>query len=140
MDEDIQAYNHHVQVLKDIKLPAPYELFVMPTLPLVVRIGVEASKDNVTGEPFSWHGRRWPLSTHMTDGEIVQTVFLALQTAMEHETREQFTYQGVAVFDPHWDISQLVALGRLPTSKAFRTPPPIAAEGDAHLAGALGTG
>lgn len=65
---------------------------------------------NVTGQPLSWEGRKWPISEYMTDGEIVQTAFKALLTALEHEAREKFTYRGVSVFDPHYDIEKLVAL------------------------------
>lgn len=68
--------------------------------------------DNVTGEALttSWKGRHWRLSQWMTDGEIVQTALKAVLTALEHEAREVFTYQGMAVFDGHYDIDALVAL------------------------------
>lgn len=69
---------------------------------------------NITGEPMSWQGRKWALSKHMTDGEVVQTAFLAIMTAMEHEIREQFKYKGQAVFDPHYNINKLVELRRQP--------------------------
>lgn len=65
---------------------------------------------NVTGEPLSWRGRKWRISKHMTDSEIVQTIFKAVLTALEHETRENFLYKGQAVFDPHYDLDKLVAL------------------------------
>lgn len=73
-------------------------------------------KDNRTGYPSVWKGRKWPLSVWMTDGEVVQTAFLALMTALEHEAREKFTYKGVTVFDPHYDIDKLVALRQAPDS------------------------
>jgi (2Fe-2S) ferredoxin len=66
-----------------------------------LRVTANDGRDNVTGEP---------LSPHMTDGEIVQTAFLAVMTALEHEAREQFTFDGVSVFDPHYDIHELVRL------------------------------
>lgn len=65
---------------------------------------------NVTGADITWTSRKWQLSWHMTDGEVVQTAFKAVLTALEHEAREQFTYRGVTVFDPHYDIEKLVAL------------------------------
>jgi len=70
------------------------------------------SKDNVTGEDMTWYGRKWLLSPHMTDSEIVQTVFKAVMTAVEHEVREQFKYKGESVFDPHYDLEKLVELRR----------------------------
>ena len=68
--------------------------------------------DNVSGDPITWIGRKWRLSEHMTDGEVVQTAWLATLTAIEHEARENFRFQGVTVFDPHYDIHKLVALRR----------------------------
>lgn len=78
---------------------------------------------NVTGEPITWRSRKWRLSPHMTDGEVVQTAFLAAKTAMEHEMREKFTYKGVTVFDPHYDIDKLVELRSSPGSIKGRTAP-----------------
>jgi hypothetical protein len=75
-----------------------------------LRVTANDGRDNVTGEPLAWFGRKWRLSPHMTDGEIVQTAFLAVMTALEHEAREQFTFDGVSVFDPHYDIHELVRL------------------------------
>lgn len=65
---------------------------------------------NITGADLSWRSRKWLLSQHMTDGEVVQTAFKAVMTTMEHEARENFKYKGHAVFDPHYDIDKLVAL------------------------------
>lgn len=64
-------------------------------------------RDNVTGSTMRWKSRKWLLSPHMTDGEIVQTAFKATMTAVEHEARERFKYRGVSVFDPHYDIDEL---------------------------------
>ena len=54
--------------------------------------------------------RKWLLSRHMTRSELVQTAFKCVLTSLEHEAREQFTYQGAAIFGPHFDVEQLVAL------------------------------
>ena len=67
-------------------------------------------KCNVSGKAFQWGGRKWRLSKFMTKSEIVTTAFKAVLTATEHETREQFKYKGVSIFDPHYDVEQLVAL------------------------------
>ncbi len=63
--------------------------------------------DNVTGGRTVWKGRKWFLSPHMTRSEIVNTVFKAVLTAVEHEAREQFLYRGRSIFDPHYDVDQL---------------------------------
>lgn len=81
----------------------------------ILRVGDPHGVDNTdASKPMPWRGRKWLLSEHMTDGEIVQTAFLATMTAMEHEVRELFTFQGQSVFDPHYDIHKLVALRALP--------------------------
>lgn len=71
---------------------------------------------NYSGEGFAWKGRKWFLSEHMTDGEIVQTALMACLAASEHEIREQFKYRGVSIFDPHYDIERLVELRSDPSS------------------------
>ncbi len=60
--------------------------------------------------PEIQRGRKWYVSRHATRGEVIQTAFLAVKTAQEHELREQFTYRGRAIFGPHFDIGTLVAM------------------------------
>jgi hypothetical protein len=74
-----------------------------------IRVGDPEAKCNTTGKPMPWWGRKWYISPHMTDGEIVQTIFLACRVAVEHELREQFKYKGAAIFDPHYNLDILVA-------------------------------
>ena len=54
-----------------------------------------------SGELVTCRGRKWLLSPHMTDTEIVQTAFLAVLKAEEHETRESFLVHGKAIFNTH---------------------------------------
>ena len=58
----------------------------------------------------SWNGRKWYISAYSTKSEIVQTAFLAIKTAEEHEMREQFLYDGAAIFGPHFDVNALVEI------------------------------
>lgn len=54
----------------------------------------------------SWTGRKWLISQHMTETEVVNTCYLALVQATMHELQEAVHYHGRAVFDPHaavWD-------------------------------------
>lgn len=55
-------------------------------------------------------GRKWLLSPHMTEGEVVQTALMAVLAALEHEAREDFTYKNQAIFGPHYDLEILVAV------------------------------
>ena len=64
----------------------------------------------ITGELHTWKGRKWPLSRHMTDSEVIQTCFLAAKVATEHELREHFKWNDQPIFRPHFDISDLHAL------------------------------
>lgn len=75
---------------------------------------------NVTGEPMTWKGRKWRLSPHMTKSELVQTAFLAILVATEHETREQFRFRGCAIFGPHFDVEHLVTMASDPRNEDTR--------------------
>jgi hypothetical protein len=103
-------------IINSIKLPFGWELHARHDARgfAYIQVGDSAARDNVTGEATAWRGRKWLLSEHMTDGEVVQTAFLAVMTAVEHEAREVFTYQGRAIFDPHYDIYKLVELRARP--------------------------
>lgn len=65
--------------------------------------------------------RKWYVSPWATTSEVVQTAFLAVKTAQEHELREQFTYCGKAIFGPHYDVR---ALRDLEIPHDVRTPMP----------------
>jgi hypothetical protein len=54
--------------------------------------------------------RKWPMSPHMTDSEVVQTAFKCVLTSREHDTRERFTYKWQRIFSPHFDVEDLVRL------------------------------
>lgn len=62
---------------------------------------------NVTQAPLLWTGRKWRLSEHMTKSELVQTAFMAVLAAEEHEARAAFRYRGRSIFDPHYDVDRL---------------------------------
>jgi hypothetical protein len=51
--------------------------------------------------------RKWLLSEHMTESEVVQTCLLLVLTALEHEAREEFQYEGKALFHPHHGLAGL---------------------------------
>lgn len=56
------------------------------------------------------HGRKWYVSKHATLSEVVQTCLKAVLTAVEHEAREQFTFDDSAIFSPHFDVMALRGL------------------------------
>jgi hypothetical protein len=69
----------------------------------VILLTVEFHADNER-----WTGRRWVISRHMTDSEVVQTCLKAVLTAEEHEAREKFTFMDKPVFGPHINILELL--------------------------------
>lgn len=56
--------------------------------------------------------RKWVLSPWMTKSEVVGTAFKCVITAVEHEARESFTYQGERIYSPHYDVDALANLCR----------------------------
>jgi len=76
---------------------------------------------NVTNTEMIWSSRKWQLSRYMVRSEFVNTVFKAVMTAEEHETRELFTYKGKSIFDPHYNVEKLVELRSNPTALEERT-------------------
>lgn len=54
-----------------------------------------------------WSSRKWYISEHMTPSEVIQTIFKAALTAEEHETREKFLFDGIAILGPHIDLIKL---------------------------------
>lgn len=73
-----------------------------------LRVVCANGTDNVTGEPYAWKGRKWRLSYHMTDMEVVNTAFKAVLTALEHEARELFKVDDVALMDSHRDLDDVL--------------------------------
>jgi hypothetical protein len=66
--------------------------------------------DTITGRIERQYTRRWPLSPEMTKSEIVATAFKCVMTSQEHKCREWFTYCGAAIYQPHYDVDDLLAI------------------------------
>jgi hypothetical protein len=107
--EEQECIQHFDDVLTRVDFPEFY--FVVSVSKGAFYFQIECNgRCNVTDAQARWKSRKWLLSPHMTDGEIVQTAFLAVLTALEHEARERFKYRGVSIFDPHYDVEELVRL------------------------------
>jgi hypothetical protein len=71
-------------------------------------------KDAITGEMGMGYGGKAYLSEHMTDSELVQTIFGLYKGYWEHEARETFQWNGRRVFGPHiatealWEVARRV--------------------------------
>ena len=56
-------------------------------------------RDDPQEEP--WNSRKWYVSIHATESEVVQTALLCVLQAEEHEAREAFHYKHAACFSPY---------------------------------------
>lgn len=65
-----------------------------------------------TGVMEKQHCRKWMLSFHMTNSEIVLTAFKAVMGAVEHEARENFEYKGEKILQPHFDLDYMVEFAK----------------------------
>jgi hypothetical protein len=64
------------------------------------------------GAEYWQTGRKWRLSKHMTDSEVVWTCFAAISMAEEHEMRENFRYRGACIAGPNLDVEVLAEVAR----------------------------
>lgn len=98
------------RVERDVKRPDDGRVFIQC---------VYAAPCTVSNHLKEWHGRKWYLSDHMTEDEIVKTCFAAFKAAVEHEVMEGFLFEGQRVFNPHADFRALIAANR---NEVYRAP------------------
>lgn len=104
------------KIILDIDFCQNYPIFVgVNTEGFYIQVGV-IGFDNYERSPKVKdkkivYGRKWRVEANLPTSEIIQTVFLALKTAREHEVRELFTLQHqnklVTVFNNHHDLPVL---------------------------------
>ena len=63
-----------------------------------------------TGNMEEWHGRKWYLSRHMTDDEIIKTAYTAFEACVKHEIMEGFRVDGKILFNPHINYEELLLI------------------------------
>lgn len=91
----------------------PYKFKVCPDGPEHAYLQAEyMDPDIFTGEMALQKTRKWRLSSHMTQSELVQTALKCALTSAEHRIRESFRYRGELIFGPHFDVEALVELAR----------------------------
>ncbi len=97
-------------VVGEVSFP-DYEFFVGESSHGFLYLQAEYDEaDTVTGIVERQYTRRWALSPEMTKSEIVSTAFKCVLTSMEHKTREHFLYQNAAIYHPHYDVDDLLAI------------------------------
>lgn len=119
------SYQHSLQsveqLLLDIDFDPRYPVFVSQAdsdldtnIGIYVQVGIVGAdnyKPNDHGQKKVVYGRKWRVEPQLPSSEIIQTVFLALKKAREHEIRELFRleHQGKVTtpFNNHHDLPLL---------------------------------
>jgi hypothetical protein len=97
-------------VVRKVAFPE-YEFSVVESMHGFVYLRAEYDEaDTLTGIIERQYTRRWPLSPDMTESEVVSTAFKCVFTSMEHKTREWFTYKNAAIYQPHYNVDDLLAI------------------------------
>jgi len=81
------------------------------------------------------YGRKWRIEKLLPTSELIQTVFLAIRNAEEHEIREQFVVSGTTPFNGHMDLP-LMAAHQLSRGRPSAAQEPRI-ESEAHLEDAV---
>lgn len=71
-----------------------------------------------TGERRAFRGRKWYLSDHMIDDEVVKTALAAFEATMRHECLEGFKVDGVTLVNPHVHFEELLRISSREVSRA----------------------
>jgi len=54
--------------------------------------------------------RKWYVSSHCTDTEVIRTAYKACEAAVLHELDELFLFKGARIYNPHYDAEALVKM------------------------------
>lgn len=73
--------------------------------------------DVKTGIADLFKGRKFYLSDHMIQDEIVKTAYLAFKLAVEHEIMEGFTVNKDILFNPHVPYRELLSISHKEVSR-----------------------
>jgi len=87
--------------------------FLVKSDPLGGRVYVQLafeSPDALTGVLTQWTSRKYYLSEHMLEDEIVKTCYMAAKQCVEHEVMEGFQFDSKVVFNPHVSFRALLSI------------------------------
>ncbi len=76
----------------------------------VTYVGID--NERRTFKPRTFKSRKWYLSDHMTEDEIVKTAYLAYEICVRHEVLEGFRINGKPLFNPHADYRELLKIDK----------------------------
>jgi len=78
--------------------------------------------DSETGVIESQHCRKWYISKWMSETEVVDTVYKAVEAAVIHEMKESFTYRGNMIHNPHTSVAARMIACHLTEHRAAPEP------------------
>lgn len=102
---DIMGKTFHVDIKEDAK--------AANFMPLGARVYIQLyyyALCTKSGKERAYKGRKWYLSEHMTDDEVIKTCYAAFETAVKHEIMEGFKVDGIVVFNPHVNYEELLKI------------------------------
>jgi hypothetical protein len=92
----------------------------------------------MTGEVKLQKCRKWYLSSHACESEIIRTAYKAIEAAELHELQENFIYCGQRIFDPHLNLTDLAAaIGLGGIGQDVRDPQPLFESAPAEMGRAV---
>ena len=109
---------------------------------LVQVVYFEPDADAPDGPAVEQHGRKWYISSHACESEIVRTLLAACLASAEHRVREHFFFEGQRIFSPHYDVHVLVGVASHPSAYERRPEAGSGAEvgSGAEAGGGAGVG
>jgi hypothetical protein len=69
-----------------------------------------SAEDVVTKKTEFQFTRKWLIDPDITEDDLVSTVFKCVLAAVEHETRETFTYRDFPIYQPHHSVTDLITV------------------------------
>lgn len=88
---------------RDVKQPVAGRIFI--------QIGYKCKdvKDS-SSRAKMYKSRKWYLSDHMPEDEIIKTAYLAYEICVKHEILHGFKVGGITLFNPHIDYKELLKI------------------------------
>lgn len=112
VDCSLAGVDFELMVLKDLKNPKGRTF---------LQIWYDSPRSK-TGKVGTRKGRKWYLSSHMIDDEIIKTCFAAFEAAVKHEILEGFRVANVIIFNPHLNYKELIKISHREVSRPPKPP------------------
>ena len=104
--EFVANYGRVCGVLEQCSFPG--YAFLLTTIGDQFRLELTYKEADVySGVLSTQTARPWLISQDATESQVIQTLFKAILTSMEHRVRENFHWMGKPVLMPHMDLRQV---------------------------------